>query len=281
MACVVNGEFVETQRFFDAFRRLGGFEVDEASNDDTHEAETLQHRAERQVITQVLLRQMALKEGFSVSTSEMSEQRTRRWGTSSASVCGVALQRELTDNLLVEKYCHWLARHEPRPSRVEVEQHYARHRAEFWLPERVKAAHIVCNVELPSDEKRALAKIEQAEQELARGAAFAKVADRYSDCGRNGILGWVARGETVPEFENVIFALPESERSGSFRTVFGFHIATVLQRKPAGFQSLEELRPMLARRLFEARRNRVIEDATEQMFRSATIEAVPESRAIA
>ena len=38
---------------------------------------------------------------------------------------------------------------------------------------------------------------------------------------------------------------------------------------------------MLARRLFEARKQRVIEQATEQAFRSATIEAVPESRTIA
>ena len=178
MALVVNGELVETQRFFDAFRRLSGPDLDAAGSCRPHEGETLQRLAERQVIGQVLLRQMAVNAGFTVSAEEVSQQRTRQWGTSSASVCGAAIQRQLTDNLLVEKYCHWLARHEPRPSRAEVEQYYTRHRAEFRVPERVKAAHVVCNVGSPAEEILARNRIEKAEGELARGVAFAKVADQ-------------------------------------------------------------------------------------------------------
>lgn len=132
---------------------------------------------------------------------------------------------------------------------MEVEQYYLRHRSEFWLPERVQAAHILRHVEFPADEEAARSRIEQAEQELVRGAVFAKVAERFSDCGGRTILGLVARGTMVPEFEEVVFALPDGGRSGIVRTVFGFHIATTSQRKPAGFESLAELRPVLARRM--------------------------------
>lgn len=176
--------------------------------------------------------------------------------------------------MLVEKCCQWLSRHEPRPSRAEVEHYYARHRAEHWLPERVKAAHIICNIESPADEDGARAQIEQAEQELAQGVIFARVADRYSDCRGKAILGWVARGEMVSEFEEVVFALTEGGRSGIFRTVFGFHIATVFARKAAGFEPFEDLRAALARRMLEERRKRVIDAATEQAIRDASIEVL-------
>ncbi len=281
MALVVNGEYVEDGRFIEAFRQMGGFDIDPVDASRQHEAVALRHLAERRVVGLVLLRQRASEAGFAVSAEEVSALRARQWGTSSPSVCGAAVQRKLADDLLVEKYRHWLSRHEPHPSRMEVEQYYLRHRAEFRLPERVQAAHILCNVEFPADEEAARSRIEQAEQELVQGAVFAKVADRFSDCGGRTILGWVARGTMVPEFEEVVFALPDGGRSGIFRTVFGFHIATALQRKPAGFESLAELRPVLARRMLEERRQRVVEAATEQALCAASIELVPTDKAIA
>ncbi len=281
MAVLVNGELVTDDRFIDTFREFGGFDVDPVDASRQHEAVALRHLAERRVVGLVLLRQMASEAGFAVSAEEVSALRARQWGTSSASVCGVAVQRKFADDLLVEKYRHWLGRHEPHPSRVEVEQYYLRRRAEFRLPERVKVAHIVCNVELAAGEDAARIRIEQAEQELLQGEVFAKVADRLSDCGGRTILGWVARGTMVPEFEEIVFALPDGGRSGIFRTVFGFHIATVSQRKPAGFESLAELRPVLAKRMLEERRQRVVEAATEQALRAASIEVVPTDRAIA
>ena len=224
---------------------------------------------------------MARKAGFDASHEEVSERRTRQWGRSSASVYGLAVHDELANEVLVEKFCKWLCRHEPRPSRVEVEHYYKRHRAEYFLSERVKAAHIICNIESPLDEEGASARIERAEQELVQGAVFAKVADRYSDCGGKAILGWVERGTMVPEFEEVVFGLRDGERSGIFRTVFGFHIATVFEWQPAGFTPLEELAPTLARRMFEERRSRVVEAAMEEALRTASIQVAPAEKGAA
>ncbi len=281
MALIVNGELVEDGRFIEMFRQMGGFAIDPAVLGTSQEAAMVRQLAERRTVGLVLLRQMAVSAGFAVSAEEVSARRARQWGTSSASVCGAAVQRQLADDLLVEKYCHWLSRHEPRPSRAEVEGYYLRHRAEFHLPERVKAAHIVCNIESPLEEAGARMRIEQAEAELERGTLFAKVAERYSDCGGKILLGWVTRGTMVPEFEDVVFALPNGGRSGIFRTVFGLHIATVFEQKPAEFEPLEELRPVLARRMLEERRQRVVEAATEGALRSASIEVVSEGRASA
>lgn len=278
MAVIVNGELVGDQRFIEVFRQLGGFNLDPAGGAGLQQAGPLRRLSEQRAVGLVLLRQMAREKGFSVSAEEVNARRSRLWGTSSASVCGVAVQQQLAEDLLVEKFCDWLTRHEPRPSRAEVEQFYLQHRAEFRRTERVNAAHIICNVELPEDEAAARTRIEQAQEELVQGAAFAGVAEKYSDCSGRAVLGWVERGTMVPEFEEVIFALPNGGRSGIFRTVFGFHIATVTQRKPDGYEPLDELRPVLARRILEERRSRVVEAVIQQALRAAIIEVVDPAR---
>ncbi len=274
MALRINGEPVEDARFAEAFARLGGFEPGLSS---AREAE-LRRIAARRGAGQVLLGQMAAAAGFAVSTEEVSARRARLWGTSSATVRGEGVERGLAADLLIERYGEWLSRHVPRPSRAEVEHFYLRHRDRFRVPERVRAAHIVCNAELPQEEPAARARIEAAERELVAGAAFAGVAGRYSDCGA-APLGWVALGAMVPEFEQVLFTLPLGQRSGIFRTVFGFHIAVVQERRPAGFTPFEEVRPALARSLHEERRQRVVETAVEQALRAAAIEFLPEVQA--
>lgn len=279
MALIVNGEYVGDERFIEVFRQLGGFDLDPTEVGRRHEAATLRQVAERRVLEMVLLREMAIEAGFTVTPNEVSARRARQWGTSSATGCGVAVQRQLADDLLVEKYCHWLGRHEPHASRLEVEQYYMRHRAEFRTPERLRVAHIISNIDLPADEEGARTRIEQAERELETGASFAKVADKFSDCGGRAILGWVERGTMVPEFEEVVFSLAQGGRSSIFRTIFGFHIATVLQKKPAGFESLAEVRPILARRMLEERKRRVVQGAVEQALQTASIEVVSEERA--
>ena len=141
----------------------------------------------------------------------------------------------------------------------------------------MQVSHIVKNVEGPGDEAAAREVIAKAEQELIAGKSFAKVADLYSDCaGSGGAIGWIARGEMVEEFEEVVFALKKGERSPRFRSVFGWHIATVTGRKAAATQPLEEIRMELARGIHEARRYDAITAAVAGVARRSRIVPAPE-----
>lgn len=56
---------------------------------------------------------------------------------------------------------------------------------------------------------------------------FEEAAARHSSCPssqRGGFLGGFARGQMVPEFEDVAFALEPGEISGIFESPYGFHI---------------------------------------------------------
>src|SRR4029078_6320118 len=138
-------------------------------------------------------------------------------------------------------------------------EYYKKNKDRFWTPELIHAAHVVKNVNEHQDEETARAGIERALEDLRSGADFADVADKYSDCaGNGGDLGWFPRGEMVDEFEAEVFDLPVGGTTGMFRSVFGFHIARVYGRKPAGVRPIAEVRDEIVQVLMRERQQKAL-----------------------
>ncbi len=78
------------------------------------------------------------------------------------------------------------------------------------------------------------AEAETVVERLKKGEDFAKIAQDVSqDPGSKetgGDLGWTRRGQFVPEFENVAFALKPGDISTPVTSTFGVHIIQVLAR---------------------------------------------------
>lgn len=76
------------------------------------------------------------------------------------------------------------------------------------------------------------------------------LAKQYSDdpgsAAKGGDLGWVVRGQMVPEFEKVCFELKPAEISGIVTTTYGYHIVQVLEREPARVKPFDEVKAQLA-----------------------------------
>jgi len=71
---------------------------------------------------------------------------------------------------------------------------------------------------------------ETALNQLNAGAEFEALAEQYDPVTR-GDLGWFPRGYlTVPELDEVIFALEPGEHSDVIETALGFHIVQVIER---------------------------------------------------
>lgn len=81
----------------------------------------------------------------------------------------------------------------------------------------------------------ARAKIEMLQERLSQGEAFSGLASEYSDDqasrDRGGQLGFVRRGELVPEFEETAFSLEPGQLSDIIETAFGFHIITLIEKQ--------------------------------------------------
>lgn len=96
------------------------------------------------------------------------------------------------------------------------------------------ARHILIKVnELVSDAE-AKRKIEALKERLDNGGDFAELARLHSNdlsASSGGDLGWLNQGDTVPEFEKAMDALPINKVSAPVRSPFGWHLIQVLERR--------------------------------------------------
>lgn len=132
---------------------------------------------------------------------------------------------------------------------AEVERYYKEHAAEFEKPRRVKVAHILVRVPAVGGseaEEKAKAKAQDAIRRARGGEDFAQLAREISEdpasAGSGGDVGYVARGEVVPAFEQAAFALKKGEVSKEpARTPFGYHAIKVLDIQEGGRRPLKEV----------------------------------------
>lgn len=95
----------------------------------------------------------------------------------------------------------------------------------------VQVAHILIQTPRNATDKQkkaAKAKIDSLYNVLRKGADFAAIARKYSQdpgtAAKGGELPWIAKGNTVKEFEQTAWALKDGELSKPFASPFGWHI---------------------------------------------------------
>jgi peptidyl-prolyl cis-trans isomerase C len=142
----------------------------------------------------------------------------------------------------------------PEPREEECWRYYEGHPQEFHSGDLVHARHILFQVtpSVPVSEIRARA--EQTLNELLREPErFAAVAAELSNCPsskQGGNLGQIRRGDTVPEFERVLFRLgPAGLLPEVVRTRFGFHLVAVDRHIPGAKLPFDAVRDDIAKRL--------------------------------
>ncbi len=133
-------------------------------------------------------------------------------------------------------------------SDIQVQSYYNSHRDQFRTKERVKARHILVSIlnKPPSEIPKLKAKAEDILKQLKAGGDFAKLAEKYSDdkttAPKGGDLGWVMRGQMMPEFEKATFELKPNQISDVIPVNYGFHIVQVLEKEEGHLRPLDEVR---------------------------------------
>jgi parvulin-like peptidyl-prolyl isomerase len=186
------------------------------------------------------------------------------------------LRREVELRLRTERLFNRITGKLSQPRNKDVTEYYRKHKDEYFSPELVHAKHIIKNVDEKTDEETALASIKAVQAQLQDGTSFEEVADLHSDCpGRGGDLGFFERGQMVPEFEDVVFRLEPGQVTGIFRSPFGFHIAKVYEKRPAGPRRLEEVRADIEQLLYREKQERAMEQYVDRLRSKAEVKEVP------
>src|SRR5207244_10160009 len=112
----------------------------------------------------------------------------------------------------------------------EIRSYYETNKEDFRRPAGAHLRHILIRLPedaTPAQEAEAQKKAAEVLKELKAGGDFAQLAQKYSDdpsAARGGDIGTIAKGQMLPEFEQVAFQIPVNEVAKRVRTRYGRHL---------------------------------------------------------
>jgi len=130
-------------------------------------------------------------------------------------------------------------------SPTEINNYYKQHANEFISPEQVKVNNILIRARKGGDANKALEQAKEIERRIREGCDFAALAKEYSDgpnASEGGSMGFVKRGDLMPDIEAMVFRMKEGEVSGLIKTDLGYHLFKVEEKKEREIRSLAEVR---------------------------------------
>ncbi|HVN18866.1 MAG TPA: peptidyl-prolyl cis-trans isomerase [Dongiaceae bacterium] len=162
----------------------------------------------------------------------------------------------------------------------DLTSYYRDHRDQYRVPEQVKVSHILIKTPLPGadgkvDEKgvaEAQRRAEDLLKQLKNGAKFEDLAKKYSEdssAKEGGSLGWLGRGQTVPEFEKVAFSLPKGQISDLVKSNYGFHIIRVDDKQDAHVKTLDDVKAEIEPALKHQKAQQIAQKQAEALLNAA------------
>ena len=142
--------------------------------------------------------------------------------------------------------------------------------------QQTRVRHILLRARDGLSEAEARQRLQGLRERISAGTDFADLAKTHSEdasASKGGDLGWIAAGDTVPEFERAMNALKDGEVSPPIQTPFGWHLVQVLERRS---DELSADRKKVAAR--QAIRQRKADEAYQDWSRQMRDRAYVENR---
>jgi peptidyl-prolyl cis-trans isomerase C len=131
----------------------------------------------------------------------------------------------------------------------EMKTYYAANAATFTVFGEFRASHILVKTQEEAFDLK---------KRLAQGEDFAALARKVSldlyTRYKGGDLGFIKKGQTMPQFEKVLLALKVGDISLPVATPFGYHIIKLVERTPGAPLSFEEAKEQVQEELLNEKR---------------------------
>ena len=160
----------------------------------------------------------------------------------------------------------------------ELEAYYHDNEHRLTLPEQVRVRHILLTWKpMGTRDDRAAIRAQMVPilEQSRGGADFAELARAHSEDATaqdGGDTGLFHRGQMVPAFEEVAFALQPGEISDPVETPFGVHILKLEERQEARLLPLDEIREPLRDHVRNERAEAAVEAEIARLRDAAEVE---------
>ncbi|MEW6003051.1 MAG: peptidylprolyl isomerase [Nitrospirota bacterium] len=149
----------------------------------------------------------------------------------------------------------------------DIKNYYEKNKEDFTTVSQIRMSHILLKTEDAA--KKVL-------ERLRKGEDFAKVAKETSidtaTAKNGGDLGYLSRGQMLPEIEQVAVRLKPGDISEPIKTKSGYEIIKVTGRKLGKPVELEQIKSMIAQRLAAEKQKEGFDSYMEALRKSYKVE---------
>ena len=190
-----------------------------------------------------------------------------------------ALRKILSQDLRVRKLLESRFTGLSSPPDKELIAFYKENPEKFQAPENVEVRHILVSVQEEDGETVKGEKMKRAEEIRQKlitknGENFQEIAAAMSDCpskAEGGMLGTVAKGQTVTPFEDAAFSQKEGEIGPVVETIFGYHVIEVLKHNKETTVPFSEAKKSISDYLLGQQRQDVVKKYIDDLKTRASI----------
>lgn len=239
VVAVVNGDAITMSELDEAialYRRESGGQLSDA------QIETLQKTVLDRIVDNRLQVQEAIKEKIEVSDDDvraMVDDFVKRNGgdrdkiETQLKAQGLnwdVIRRDFREQILAQRVRSRRVGRRATVTEAEIDTYIAENRAKLEAGLKYHARHIAILAEPPDSATawtKAKNEIEGLARELGAGADFATLAREHSkdaSAAAGGDLGWLARGELEPLFEQPILSLAKGQVTAPIKSSVGYHL---------------------------------------------------------
>ena len=166
----------------------------------------------------------------------------------------------------------------------DLRSYYDQHRDQYRMPEQAKVKAMTflserrrCPVPDGKVDEKGVAEAQRRAEDLLKqlkgGAKLEDLAKKYSEdpgsAKQGGSLGWIGKGQTVPEFEKVAFSLPKGQISDLVKSSYGFHIIRVDDKQDAHMKTIEEVKAEVEPVLKHQKAQQLAQKQSEALLKQA------------
>jgi peptidyl-prolyl cis-trans isomerase C len=174
--------------------------------------------------------------------------------------------KKITEQILVQSFIEKEIIGKVKVEDQEALTYYEANKDKFITKEQVYLYNILVDTE---------EKAKDILEKLKAGGDFIEIAKEKSigpSAAQGGDLGYVSKGELIPEIENVVFALEIGSISDIIKSEYGFHILKVTDKKPEVLKTFEEVKEEITKTLLSTKQKEAFDKLIEELKAQVTIE---------
>ncbi len=167
----------------------------------------------------------------------------------------------------------------PECTDEDLKKYYEENPERYMAPDQAQVRHILMRPASDTEADKAATRslLMGLKQKILEGEDFADLASAHSECpsGKEagGHLGVIARGATVPEFDQAVFDDMETgEISDVVETSLGFHLIELVEKEMGDPLPFDEVRESIRDLVTHERRGKALTEFVARLREKAVVE---------